>query len=139
MHDGILENLKSRSGIDRAGREALAQGSPGEGTGRREPAPPPDARRVFPSSFWTAGGPLFWQRAILIQDGRDTGLSQAPARSPERSPSATRQESYKGHVIDLQIKTFREDSVGSVAHKILHECYPDGSCVPSSDTLHYIL
>jgi len=29
--------------------------------------------------------------------------------------------------------------VGSVAQKILHECYPDGSCVPPSDTLHYTL
>jgi len=139
MHRGISENLIRRNRTERLEEASRTPGVSVEGTARGETASPPDVRRVFASSHGMAEGPSLWQRVILIQDGKDKGFIQAPVRSAAGSARATHHKNYKGHVLDLQIDTCQDESVGSAVHKTLLECYPDGSGVPSPDTIHYTL
>jgi len=100
---------------------------------------PPRFRKVLASGQRSMEDPLIWQRAILIQDGKDKGFTQAPIRSEVGSVRAHSVEQYKGHVLDVLIETSRTERIGKIVHNILRDCYPNQSEVPAPDTLHYTL
>ena len=80
-----------------------------------------------------------WQRVILIQDGKDTGFTQAPFRVGQDPIRTNDTEEYKGHVLEVLIEVSPTENIGNAVHKLLLKCYSQGSTVPAPDTLRYTL
>jgi len=54
---------------------------------------------------------LQWQRVILIQDGKDTGFTQAPTRAGQESIRTNDTEEYKGHVLEVLIEVSPTENI----------------------------
>ena len=76
---------------------------------------------------------------ILIQNGKDTGFTQAPIRAGLESTRTNSTEKYKGNVLEVLIEVNPTESIGNTVHKVLMEYYLLRFTVPAPDTLHYTL
>jgi len=104
-----------------------------------EPPTFPTSRKVWGPDLDTGNDTPYWQRAILIQDGRAPGFPQAPILIGQGSTIENDMESYTGHIMEVQIKAKPGETVGSVIQKALLKCYLQSMSVPAPHTLRYTL
>ena len=110
-------------------------------TDEKDTAPtfPLSPRKLWASDQEARDVLLQWQRVILIQDGKDTGFTQAPIRVGQDPIRTNDTEEYKGHVLEVLVEVSPTENIGNAVHKLLLKCYSQGSTVPAPDTLQYTL
>jgi len=104
-----------------------------------KPPTDPTSRKVWGPDSDILNDTPFWQRAILIQDGRAPGFPQAPIPIGQGFTIENEMEAYKGHILEVQIKAKPGETVGSAIQKALLKCYPQSASVPAPHTLRYTL
>jgi len=95
----------------------------------------PTSRKVWGPDLDAGNDTPYWQRAILIQDGRAPGFSQAPTQIGQGDTIENVMEEYNGHILEVRIKAKPGETVGSAIHKALLKCYPQPATVPAPHTL----
>jgi len=89
-----------------------------------KPPTDPTSPKVWGPDLDTGNDISYWQRAILIQDGRAPGFPHAPIPIGQGFTIENEMEAYKGHILGVQIKAKPGETVGSVIQKALLKCYP---------------
>jgi len=121
--------------------EALAISNPAASDTEEIHKPPidPTSGKVWGPDLDTENDTPYWQRAILIQDGRASGFLQAPIQIGQGSTIENEMEAYKGHILEVRIKAKPGETVGSAIQKALLKCYPQLASVPAPHTLRCTL
>jgi hypothetical protein len=106
-----VHNLMHQTFSDNRQRTQIAEASVvptpiASDTDEKDTAPtfPLSPRKLWASDQEARDVLLQWQRVILIQDGKDTGFTQAPIRVGQDPIRTNDTEEYKGHVLEVLIE-----------------------------------